>query len=240
MRVQAVIEYDGSRFYGYQSQKGSLPTVASKLIECFESMGIESKPTASGRTDRGVHATAQSIHLDLPEHWHDIDRFLTHANGKLKGYIKIKRVIKRDFDFHARYSAKRRGYRYLIKKKPLNVFESAYLHHVKNFDPQTVSEALKLFEGEHDFVYFMKTGSDTKSSVRKIHSARLYEYRDLWVIYLEANGFLRSQVRLMCGALFELKGKESIEKIKEQLKGKKRHFAKPAPPNALYLCRVVY
>ncbi|BAF70217.1 tRNA pseudouridine(38-40) synthase TruA [Nitratiruptor sp. SB155-2] len=241
MRIKAVISYDGSRFDGFQIQKHTANTVMHHLYNALQRVGIESKIVGSGRTDKGVHATAQVIHFDLPPFWSELERLQNLLNESLRPYIQIKRVVKVPKEFHARYSAKRRAYRYLLKKSEPSVFENAYLHHVSNLDIEIIKRNISLFEGRHDFRYFMKTGSDTKSSVRRIFKTALYEKDDLYVLYFEGDGFLRAQIRLIVGALIKLgKGELKPEQIIDQLACKARYTSTLAPPNGLYLCKIIY
>ncbi|BCD60169.1 MULTISPECIES: tRNA pseudouridine(38-40) synthase TruA [unclassified Nitratiruptor] len=241
MRIKAVISYDGSRFDGFQIQKHTTNTVMHHLYNALHRVGIESKIVGSGRTDKGVHATAQVIHFDLPSYWSDLERLQTRLNNTLHPYIHIKRVVSAPNDFHARYSAKRRAYRYLLKKSKPSVFENAYVHYVSNLDIETIKKNISLFEGQHDFAYFMKTGSDTKSSLRRIFKTALYEKDDLYVLYFEGDGFLRAQIRLIMDALIKLgKGELKPEQIIDQLACKERYTSTLAPPNGLYLCKIIY
>ncbi len=241
MRTKAIVAYDGSRFLGFQCQKHSSNTVMGAFYRALRKVGIKSKAVGSGRTDRGVHATAQVIHFDIPPYWHDLTRLQTYLNRHLAPYIEIKKLSPTPPDFHARYSAKRRAYRYILSQKPLSPFLAAYKHYQKIADKELLARALRLFEGEHDFGMFMKTGSDTKSSVRTIYRARLYEYKDDIILYFEANGFLRAQVRMMVDFLLKIAQDElTLWQLRMQLAGKERFSTTLAPPSGLYLCRIIY
>ena len=240
MRVKALISYDGSRFNGFQSQKHTTNTVMHQLQSACKRVGIDSKIIGSGRTDAGVHATGQIIHFDLPPFWSDIAKLQRYLNSYLAPYIAIKRVVPVSNDFHARYSAKRRAYRYIVSKKPPNVFEAAYRSYFF-INPKICKEALTLFLGRHDFRYFYKTGSDTKTTIRTIYKARLYEQKDYYIIYIEADGFLRAQIRMMVDALRKVSNTAlTLTQLQEQLEAKKQFSSSLAPPNGLYLCRVIY
>ena len=241
MRVKIVLSYDGSRFEGYQIQKHTKNTVAGYLQKALQKVGIKAIPIASGRTDRGVHATMQVAHLDLPPFWNSFPKLQKELNKILHPFIHIKSIQQTSCDFHARFSAKKRAYRYLLSQKEFfNPFDSAYITFT-SFNPQKIKEALKIFEGEHDFGYFMKRGSDINHSVRTIYKIKTYFYQNLFVIYIEGNGFLRAQVRLMVqAALLYSSKKIALEDIKKQLQLKQRAITTLAPPNGLYLCRVIY
>ncbi|WP_281950670.1 tRNA pseudouridine(38-40) synthase TruA [Nitrosophilus kaiyonis] len=241
MRIKAVISYDGSRFFGFQSQKHTNKTIQGYIKRALNRVGIDSKIVASGRTDTGVHATNQVIHFDIPKHWSDLEKLKNYLNRYLFPSIKIKNLYIVNDNFHARYWAKKRAYRYLIKINEPNPFEANYITFLNHLNLNKIEEAISLFEGEHDFKYFMKTGSETKSSKRKIYKSKLYQYKDLIIFYFEANGFLRSQIRMMVDFLIKI-GKNELTKYQllEQLQCKERYSTTLAPPYGLYLCKVIY
>jgi len=236
MRVALKIAYNGTHFFGSQIQKETNKTILGELESVLEKLGMAQRVVASGRTDRGVHATGQICHIELPEFWSDVKKLQRVLNEMLPSSIYIRHIKRVSDDFHARYSAKRRVYRYIIKKAPRNPFEVDFITFVTEFDEKVIQKKMALFVGEHDFEYFMKRGSDTKSPIREIYKAFCYEYKDYHILYFEANGFLRSQIRMMVGSLLHL----SKEQIQEKLMKKEEHKVKPAPPNGLYLARIVY
>ncbi len=241
MRVKIVVSYDGSRFDGFQIQKKTKNTVAGKIGEVFVSLNINSKFQASGRTDKGVHATYQVLSLDLPKFWEDLEKLKIFLNRKLLPHIYVKNIQRVNNGFHARFDAKRRVYRYLISKKEPSVFLTPYVTFLKSYNPKVIKEAVSLFEGEHNFEYFKKNGSDTKNFVRKIYRAFFYEYKNFGVFYFEANGFLRSQVRMMVDFLLKIsEGKLKKEDLIRQLSRKEIVSSSLAPPNGLYLSKVKY
>lgn len=236
MRCALCITYNGTHFFGSQIQKETEQTVLGELTKVFSELGINEKVVASGRTDRGVHATGQICHIDLPPFWDDLSKLHRVLNNMLPDSIQVKYVKKVADDFHARYSAKTRMYRYFIKTTSSNPFESDFITFNDKIILEDLREKIKLFVGEHDFKNYMKVGSDTKSTIRVIHKAFAYQYKDLIILNFEANGFLRSQVRLMVGALLDLNEKQ----IEDKLQDKKEHKLKPAPSNGLYLAKVKY
>ncbi|MFT7004731.1 MAG: tRNA pseudouridine38-40 synthase [Sulfurimonas sp.] len=236
MRCALTIAYNGTNFLGSQIQKSSPNTIMGNLEKVLLKLGIDSKIIASGRTDKGVHATGQVCHIDLPQFWDDLDKLKRVLNEMLPSSIEIKTVKEVDENFHARYSAKKRVYRYIIKESKSNPFQDNFITFLNSVDFENIEQNIKMYIGKHDFVNFMKTGSDTKSSVREVYKAFAYRHKDYMVLNFEANGFLRSQIRLMVGALLELDAKQ----LQEQLSCKKRHKVKPAPSNGLYLARIKY
>ena len=114
MRVKAVISYDGSAYFGFQKQKSTTKTITTTIEKALISLGIKSSIIGSGRTDAGVHASGQVIHFDLPYFWQDLDKLKLNVNRKLSD-IQFKNISKVEDDFHARFDAKRRTYRYVFK-----------------------------------------------------------------------------------------------------------------------------
>ena len=236
MRCILTMAYDGSHYLGSQVQKETKNTIFGQLEEILIKLGINSKPIASGRTDKGVHATAQVCHIDLPPFWNDTNKLKKVINKMLPDSIIIKKVEIVKNDFHARYSAKRRVYRYIIKNTKSNPFENNFITFIEDINFENISKNIKFFEGKHNFKEFMKTGSDVKTTTRVIYKAFAYKYKDYIILNFEANGFLRSQIRLMVASLLKL----STQEIKEQLSIKKHYRLKPAPSNGLYLAKIKY
>ena len=195
MRICLILAYNGSHFLGSQTQKKSNNTVLGVLEHVLAQLGIREKVVASGRTDRGVHATGQACHLDLPDFWHDTLKLQRVLNEMLPKTIRVRSIKQVSSDFHARYSAKKRLYRYIIKEGASNPFEEGFVTFLDNIDFDAIAKNIKLFEGEHDFAFFMKSGSDVKSTVRTVYKTRAYRHKQYSVLTFEANGFLRTQDR---------------------------------------------
>lgn len=240
MRVKAVIAYNGSSFQGFQKQTSTKNTITTAIETALSSLGISSPIVGSGRTDAGVHATGQVIHFDLPDYWRDLEKLKKHLNGQLKR-ITFKHITAVDQAFHARFSAKRRIYRYLIKSTKPTVFERDFVASLPLQDLSKLEEALACFVGSHDFGYFHKTGSDTRDHIREIYRAYHKQRGPYHAIYFEANGFLRAQVRMMIDfAVKASNGELTITQLKEQLSLQTIHSRKLSPPQGLYLARVRY
>ncbi|HIP02096.1 MAG TPA: tRNA pseudouridine(38-40) synthase TruA [Campylobacterales bacterium] len=241
MQVKVTLSYDGSQFNGYQMQNSGVKTVANKLDKILKSLKIDTKIHASGRTDTGVHATNQVIHFEIPEFWNDLKKLKYMLNQKSLPDIYIKEIKVVDETFHARYSAKRRVYRYLISTKVPSVFLAPYILFVPTIDERSIEEAIKYFEGEHDFEYFKKSKGSQKQSRRIIYKARFYKHKEFYVFSFEANGYLRSQIRMMVHFLLEISDKRlTVDALKEQLTLVKRHSTGVVVPNGLYLSRIKY
>lgn len=233
------IAYNGGDFYGFQSQKNDFPTIAKKLEEVFASVGIFNKFIASGRTDKGVHANAQVISLELPSFFNDFHKLQSILNTKLYPCIKVKHIWEVNQDFNARFSAKKRGYCYLLSQTSspfLNHF--SLFHTIKN--EHLIQEALNLLLGTHNFSAFMKLGSKNSSTLRTIYRAKLRKTKNFYIISICGNGFLRSQIRLIVGFLLEIdKGNLKVCDFKAQLLGK-QIFKIPCPPQGLFLSKVSF
>jgi tRNA pseudouridine38-40 synthase len=240
MRVKAVIAYDGSSYLGFQKQKNTTRTITYEIEKSLNSLQITSPITGSGRTDAGVHSTGQVIHFDLPDFWTDLQKLKLNLNRKLKE-IQFKHITIVDPEFHARFSAKQRLYRYVFKTKKPSVFEQKYISYYTNFNKTLLTNALKVFEGKHDFQYFQKTGTDTHTSLREIYHASYQQRGKYHYIYFKANGFLRSQVRMMVAAAMSYAKEEmTLIELQEQIEGKKKHITELSPPEGLYLARIFY
>ena len=236
MRCSLSIAYNGTHFFGSQIQKETTNTILGNLERVLSQLGIKDKVIASGRTDKGVHATAQICHVDLPEFWTNLEKLKKVLNQMLPSSIQVKHVKAVSNDFHARYSAKKRVYRYIIKNSQTTPFENDFVTFIENIDFNELEKNIQLFIGEHNFINFIKTGSDINSTIRVIYKAFAYRHKDYIVLNFEANGFLRSQIRLMVGALLNL----SANEIKEKLSCEYNHKTKPSPANGLYLAKIKY
>ena len=239
-RVKAIITYDGSHYYGFQKQISTNKTITYAIENALQSLQIHSHIVGSGRTDAGVHASGQVIHFDLPEYWNDLTTLQQNLNRKLSD-IQCKHITFVPSNFHARFNAKKRLYRYVFKTSKPSVFEQKYISYYDSFDTTLLTQILKIFEGKHDFDYFRKTGTHTHTSIREIYQAKYIKRGNYHFIYFQANGFLRSQVRMMVDAsILCAKGTLSTTQIIEQLSCKHKHTTKLAPPEGLYLARILY
>ena len=182
------------------------------------------------------------MHCEIPNFWYDLKKLKQHLQFQLPDTIKIRQLKQADPDFHSRYSAKRRAYRYILCDEESNPFESPFITFTSNkIDISRLKEAISLFEGTHDFKMFRKSGSANGSDIRTIYKTRVYTYQNKTVLYFEANGFLRSQVRLMVAFLLKINdGRLTTNQLQEQIENKKTHNTKPAPPNGLYLSNIIY
>ena len=241
--IKLVIEYDGKDFNGWQKQPNKL-NIQGTIEQAIKNItGEDVELNASGRTDAGVHALGQVANFktnsEIP-----IEKFAIAINSKLKKSIVIKKAEEVDERFHSRLNCKRKTYRYIINNSPEGTAIYRYLetHIPQNLDVKKMEQALKYFEGEHDFKAFKASGTSSKSSVRTIYKTQIYKKEDRIIIELTGNGFLYNMVRIIAGTLVDVGlGKIEPQQIENIIKEKKRENAgKTLPPNGLYLVSVEY
>ena len=248
MRLVAITSYDGSRFFGIQTQQGVAVTVMESFERAMAKCGIFQKAVYAGRTDAGVHATYQPIAFDVDDFWakkieaYGGEILLKTLNSKLPDSIKIKKLYEANSDFHPRFDAVWRKYRYIVSLNKKNPFLADYVTYIEEKpNIKKLKNGMSLFVGTHDFAMFRKKGSDEKTTVRIIKNANVYEKNGFLIFVFVGNGFLRSQIRLSVNAVLQagLGGLE-IPELNEQIENKRQHITKPALPNGLYLCGVSY
>ena len=242
--IKLVIEYDGKEFNGWQKQPNKL-NIQGTIEKAIEQItGEEVELMASGRTDSGVHALGQVANFKTNSNI-PIEKFAIAINSNLKKSILIKSAEEVEEKFHSRLSCKRKTYRYVINNSKIGtaIYRNLETHIPIKLNVDKMKEAIKYFEGEHDFKAFKASGTSSKSSVRTIFKAEVIEKEDekIW-IELTGNGFLYNMVRIIAGTLVEVgMGNIEPEKIEEIIKDKKRENAgKTLPPQGLFLVKVEY
>ena len=241
--IKLTIEYDGKDFNGWQKQpdKLNIQGTIEKAIERVTGEIVEL--TASGRTDAGVHSLGQvanfKTNTNIP-----IEKIPVAINSQLKKSIVIKKAEEVDEKFHSRLSCKRKTYRYIINNSPEGsaIYRNLETHIPYKLNVKKMKEAIKYFIGEHDFKAFKASGTSSKSSVRTIYDAKVYEDKERIFIELTGNGFLYNMVRIIAGTLVDVgSGKIMPEDIVNIINSKKRENAgKTLPPQGLYLLNVDY
>lgn len=238
------IEYDGSDFHGWQRQpnvttvQGTLEKVLGKLF-C---MPVELDGTS--RTDAGVHAMGQQATF-AGEFAIPTERILFAANNMLPESVRITQIREVPPNFHARFDAKAKTYRYLIRNtQNRSVFDRNYCLYVgPSLDDSAMKAAAAQFVGTHDFKSFQASGGPEKlSTVRTIHDLTVARSGDDITIEVKGDGFLYNMVRIIAGTLVEVGlGRIRPDRINEILLSKDRAQAGyTAPPQGLYLVKVYY
>lgn len=202
MWLKLVFSYDGSKFQGSQTQPHE-NGVEDALGAALAHVGIFGKIISSSRTDKGVHANNQVACVECGEHFRDFAHLRALINRHAHPAIHVKFISRVKDDFHPRYDATARAYRYVINHGEFSPFLSPYETFLPKFDPNLANELLALFVGEHNFSAFMKLGSDVKSPVRRVSKAFCYARGERTIIIFKANGFLRAQVRLMVASVLK-------------------------------------
>ena len=244
-RYQVLIEYVGTSFRGWQIQKKGF--TIQGLIQQYLSKLLKEKIilNGSGRTDAGVHANAQSAHFDSQKKILDLTKFLKSINHFLnKKGIAITQIKKRSEKFHSRFSAKQRIYRYIIFNQiSAPVIENGRGWHVRKIlDVDLMKKGAKKLLGTNDYSTFRSSSCHAKSPIRTIKSIKIRELKNKIVIEFKSQSFLQQQVRSMVGCLKYLGEKKwDLKTFDKVFKSKKRVLcAPPAPPEGLFLYRVIY
>ena len=244
-RYQIYIEYVGTNFRGWQIQKNG--KTIQGLIEEKISKLLKEKILlfGSGRTDTGVHAIEQSAHFDCKIKIHKTDKFLRSINHFLnKERVTILKLKKKNYNFHARFSAKMRIYKYII----INRLSGPVLdknrgwHIMKELDLDLMKKGAKMLIGTKDFSTFRASSCRAKSPIKTMRLVKIKSSKNKVEIEFRSQSFLQQQVRSMVGCLKYLGEKKwSLKKFESVMKSKKRVLcAPPAPPEGLYLVRVIY
>ena len=244
-RYQILIEYAGTNFRGWQVQKKG--KTVQGLIQKKISNLLKEKIIllGSGRTDTGVHAIEQSAHFDCKNRIKYLDRFLKSINYFLnRDGIAILKIKKRGKNFHARFSAKMRIYKYII----INRLSGPVLeknrgwHIMKELDLDAMKKGATKLVGTNDFSTFRASSCRAKSPIKTMKLVKIKSSRNKIEIEFRSQSFLQQQVRSMVGCLKYLgENKWTLNKFEKVMKSKKRtQCAPPAPPEGLFLARVLY
>lgn len=242
--IKMIIQYDGTRYKGWQKQTEDINTVQGKLESILGNMtGEEIQLVGCGRTDTGVHAInyTANFHTNSTMNTDDMHKYL---NDKLPDDIAVKSIKNASERFHARYNILSKTYMYRINNSGIkNVFDRKYIHSIdEKLNIEKMRECAAVLVGTHDFQSFTTLKSKTKSTVRTINFINIEDNDDIIEIDVNGNGFLWNMVRIILGTLIEA-GKEKLspEDVKNILEAKKRAEAGPmVPAKALFLKDVEY
>ena len=242
--IKLVLEYDGSRFFGFQRQKDK-PTIQSELEKALSQLFNHRMKisAAAGRTDSGVHAKAQVVNFKTDSRL-PLERIQKGLNALLPHEIAVKKVEEVPFDFHARYSAKAKTYEYLVwnsqvRSPLLNGRVYQFRHPL---DLAKMKRAARRLVGRKDFKAFQASGSNAKTSVRSLRRLAIQREGEMIRFIVEADGFLYHMVRNLVGTLLEVgRGKLSLQEFSALVKNRQRLQTGPtAPSSGLTLVSVKY
>ena len=243
MRIALGVEYDGKPYCGWQSQaegitvQDELQAVLSRIAD--EQIGV----VAAGRTDTGVHALEQVVHFDTVAH-RPVSAWVRGVNTLLPKSIAVRWAHPVADEFHARFSAEGRSYRYLLinrsVRSAVHAGKAGWYHLPLDID--AMRKASRHLLGEHDFSAFRAAECQAKSPVKHMYDIDISKQGDMLVFDVSANAFLHHMVRNLVGCLIYVgKGKHPPEWIAEILQGRERRLAAPTfAPDGLYLRRIRY
>ena len=238
------LAYDGTRFVGWQRQAEgeSIQGLLEDVLARFE--GAPVTVHGAGRTDAGVHALGQvaSVRVSCS---HDVATLTRALNAQLPPDLRVLSVEETDPEFHARFSARTKTYRYVIRNAPIAMpFERAYVWHLPEpLNIGAMQRAAALVIGTHDFAAFQSVGTTTPDSIRTIVRSGVVQGDATLLTYeVTGDGFLRHMVRALTGTLVEVgRGWRDPESMRELLDGGRRADAgATAPPHGLFLVSVDY
>ncbi len=243
MRIALGVEYDGGSYCGWQSQPGG-QTVQDTLQSALSQIAAAPiSVVAAGRTDTGVHALEQVVHFDSTA-VRPLTAWVRGVNALLPGSIAVRWAHYVPDEFHARFSAQGRSYRYLLinrqVRSAIHAGKTGWYH--LPLDMSSMREAAACLLGEHDFSAFRAAECQAKSPVKCLNSLDIYQSGEMLIFDLSANAFLHHMVRNLVGCLVYVgKGKYPPEWLAGILAGRERRLAAPTfAPDGLYLRRIQY
>ena len=244
-RYQVLIEYVGTNFIGWQIQQKGQTIQGIIEVKLSNLLNEEIRLFGSGRTDSGVHAIAQSAHFDTKRKIHDLVKFLKSINHFVnKKDISILKIKKKNLNFHARFSAKQRIYKYIIfnRLSTPSIEKKRGWHISKKLDINLMKKGAKKLLGTKDFSTFRSSNCNAKSPIKTMKSIKIKSTKDKIEIQFKSQSFLQQQVRSMVGCLIYLGlGNWNIKDFKKSFKSKNRtKCAPPAPSCGLYLKKISY
>lgn len=242
-RYRALIEYDGTAYYGFQRQRAEQPTIQGALEQALTQ--IVHQPvvvSGAGRTDRGVHATGQVISFVI-EWQHAVEELQRALNANLPADIAILQLEETTISFHPRFDAQKRVYLYHIYNAPVRspIRRDRSWHVRQPLNMALMNEAAQHLVGVQDFATFGQP-TQGESTVREVFAAQWQQQGEMLVFLIEANAFLQRMVRSVVGSLKAVgEGRWSVEEFEAALNARdRRRSAMVAPAQGLYLVSVTY
>ncbi len=240
MKYLITVSYDGSKYYGFQ-RLNDLPSIQKELEDALSVINKDKvEVKGSGRTDRGVHAIGQKCHFELK---YDIpcERLINAINSLLSNYVRVIDCIKVDDNFHARFSVKKKIYKYIINMGKYDVIKQDYLYnYCKRLEIKSMKIASNYLIGKHSYKVFVSGDRDNYNS--EIYKIIFKKEKDILTITFEGKSFYRYMVRNMVGALLLVGcGKISIDEFKNMVDSDENKYTYiTVPSNGLYLESVEY
>ena len=243
MRIALKIEYDGSQYHGWQTQH-SLRTVQLQLENALSKVANHPvEVVCAGRTDTGVHATHQIVHFDT-ENSRSLRGWVHGTNSGLPKDVCVKNAYAVSEQFHARFSAQQRRYRYVIYNSSIRpaLLRGHVAWQYRHLDQQNMHQAAQCLVGEHDFTSFRSVECQSKSPFREVKSIKVFRNNQYVIMDIAANAFLHHMVRNIAGVLMAVgSGRNPPDYVKQVLNAKDRRLgAETASPYGLYLVGVTY
>ena len=241
--LKLTISYNGHEFFGWQKQDG-LRTIQGTLEQAFFTLtGENVEVEGSGRTDKGVHALSQVASVKT-ENTMPTKNFKRALNNLLPPDIRVLKVEEVSEDFHARFSAKKKIYRYVVKVGgDVDAISFSTLAHFDyEVDLNKMKCASKLLIGKHDFHAFCSSGTQVSDFVREIYDIKISKKGRIYTFDICGNGFLYNMVRIIVGTLLDVgRGKINEENIQKALKtGERKYAGTTMSPEGLFLKKVEY
>ena len=243
MKYAAIVEYDGSAYSGWQRQSHA-PSLQARVEEAVSAVADHALSVqCAGRTDAGVHALGQVIHFETHAE-RPLRSWLLGINSNLPSNIAVKKVTPVPEDFHARFSATARSYRYIINNEPVRsaILANRAVWEFQPLDVAKMSQASRFLIGRHDFTSYRALACQAKSAVREVTHFEVVRQGQLILLDITANAFLHHMVRNIAGVLISIgKGEHEPEWANEVLQRKDRSCGGvTAPAEGLYLVSVHY
>ncbi len=243
MRIALGLSYDGAPYRGWQTQPHG-ETIQDTLEQALAGfLDRKTGTICAGRTDAGVHALEQVVHLDTDAH-RSRQSWVRGLNALLPSAVTVNWAVQVPNAFHARFSATARTYVYVLRNQPIR---SAFMHQrvgwvFRPLDVHRMRDASRRLLGEHDFSCFRSSQCQAASPVRTLHTLDLYESRPYIVLTFTANAFLHHMIRNIVGALIAVgTGKQDAGWIDTILASRDRSLSAPTfSPAGLYLAGVQY
>ena len=235
------LQYDGSHYAGWQIQENAVSVQEVVKNSIHKILQSEVNLIGAGRTDAGVHALGQVANFTLDQKL-DLYKFKYSLNSVLPDDISVSDIIEVDENFHARFSAKRRSYIYLISSQKSPFYDRYSYHYYSKPDIDKLNKLSNILIGQKDFASFSKNNPEVQNKTCDIFEARWRQGKNLIIFYIEANRFLYGMVRAIVGTLIKIhSSKKAEEELQNVIAMKNREAAGDSvPAKGLFLYKIKY